>query len=96
MAAIGPSQGSRQPASIVARTRWLGRAVLMPTQMGVPSAPGTWACSQVQASLRLGEGAWRKRTRPPGCSTPVIGPVLAQWAVTSSPFSSSMSARKRL
>ena len=96
MAPIGPSHGSRQPASIVARTRRLGRAVLIPTQIGSPSAPLTSACSQVQASLRLGEGAYRSRTRPPGISTPVMGPVLAQWAVTMEPSASSTSARKRL
>ena len=84
------------PASIAALIKRLGKAVLMPTQQGFPSAPGTSACSQVQASLRVGDGAWRRRTRCPGISTPVIGPVLAQWAVTQDPSFSSMSARKRL
>ena len=93
---MGPSHGSRHFASMVACTRRLGSAVLIPTHTGCPAASFTSACSQVQASLRLGEGAWRSRTRPPGWRTPVIGPVFGQWAVTSDPSSSSTSARKRL
>ena len=38
----------------------------------------------------------RSRTRPPGMSTPVIGPVFGQWAVTSWPSARATSARKRL
>jgi len=93
---MGPSQGSRQPASMAARTSRFGRAVLIPTQIGWPSAPGTSACSQVQANLRVGEGSCRSRTLPPGHSTPVIGPVLGQWAITVSPPANSTSARNRL
>ena len=67
-----------------------------PDELERAAAGRTSTNSQLYVSLRLGFVARERKTRLPGSFSPSMAPGLAQWAVTISPVSSSISARNRL